>query len=128
MKAKIGKQEAAYLAVKNYREKHTDATLNRAVIAVAKSKKGTIASVRAAYYTYAHRNGDAIAARKGSKVVKAARVKKGVTPKAEVKPNSLDLNVLHTTLKQAADTIELLKIEREKSNQIINGLRQALLV
>ncbi|MEI7441365.1 MAG: hypothetical protein WCK43_07015 [bacterium] len=125
MKAKIGKQEAAYLAVKSYREKHNDVTLKQAIIAVAKAKKSTAASVQAAYYAYARRNNDAIAARKSSKVDRPNKV---VTPKTEIQPSSLDLNVLHATLVQAADTIQILKADREKTDRIMDGLRKALLV
>lgn len=129
MKAKIGKQQAAYNAVKNYRQGNPDATLNQAMVVVSKKTKSTTASVRAAYYTHAHRNGDVVAGRTlRNAVTKVAPPKKKTltTKKTKQASANVDLNVVRISLAKAMDAIQILEDENNKNLEIINGLRHVL--
>jgi hypothetical protein len=129
MKAKIGKQEAAYNAVKKHRQENPDATLKQAMIVVAKKTKSTNASVQAAYYTHARRNGDAIAARAPrNTATKVAPPKKTTTKKTKQTSANVDLNVVRVSLAKAMDVIQVLEDENNKNREIINDLRHALSV
>lgn len=118
MKTKIGKQEAAYKAVKAYREKHPDATLKQCITAVAKETKSTFYAVNGAYYTHAKRNGE----------VFSGNVVRNLATAATPKQGEIDLNSLHVTLSQALKAVENLKNERKKNEQIISRLRKALVI
>ena len=128
MKAKIGKQEAAYNAVKNYRQENPDATLKQAVTIVSNKTKSTTGSVQAAYYTHAHRNGDVVAERAlRNATTKVAPPKKAATTKNMKQTSAkVDLNVIRVSLVNAFDAIQIMEDENNKNLEIINGLRRAL--
>lgn len=129
MKAKIGKQEAAYNAVKKHRQENPDVTLKQAMVVVAKKTKSTNASVQAAYYTHARRNGDALAVRAPRNVAtKTAPPKKTTTKKTKQTSANVDLNVVRVSLAKAMDAIQILEDENKKNREIINDLRHALSV
>lgn len=129
MKAKIGKQQAAYNAVKRYRDEHPEANLKDAIAAVAKKTRSTTGSVHAAYYTHARRNGDALKARTPrATATKTAPPKKPVTTKIKKTKQQnashrLDLNVLRVSLSDAIKTIDALEAENKKNREIIDTFR-----
>lgn len=131
MKAQIGKQEAAYRAVKEYRQENPEASLKEAIGFVAKKTKSTNGSVHAAYYTHARRNGDALAHRTPRASTTAAPPKKKTTKVKKTKQASsasLDLNILRVSLNNALNAIDALESENNKNKKIIRDLRQTLSV
>lgn len=128
MKVKIGKQEAAYQAVKKHRESNPEVSLKDAIAAVASQSKSTTHSVQAAYYTHARRNGDALAPRRKATATKTAPKKVKTTTKKKIKQSngSMDLNLVRTSLMNALDTIKRLEDQNAKNERIITEFRRAL--
>lgn len=128
MKAQIGKQQAAYEAVKQYRSENAEATLKDAIIFVAKATKSTPDSVQAAYYTHARRNGDVLAPRRKATATKTAPKKVKTTTKKKIKQSSgsMDLNLVRSSLMNALDTIKRLEDQNKKNERIITEFRRAL--
>lgn len=136
----FGKQKAAYVAVKLYRINNPNVFLRDAITAVSKEMNSSYDSVRSAYYTHAHRNGDPIARRKNAKS-QANRNRKpsnlviNKIPEESKATDNVDVNVVRTSLRaarisldNALKTIDTMERQNRKNEEIISSLRSLLSV
>lgn len=115
---KTSQQERDFLAVKKFLEDNPGTTTRKAIDNIAKAHGKSTSTVQVGYYkTLRAKNG-------------AAAPKKRVARKANTaKPkNSLDLNVIRASLKDALSTIDMLEKQNKKNEEIVTGLRKALSV
>lgn len=114
---KTSRQQADFEAVTKHLEKHPGTTKKDAIKAVAKVSGKSEYTVLSNYYRIAKRAG-----------VTAAPPKKPTTTKKTTnKPKGLDLNIIRASLQSAMNTIDLLEQQNKKNEEIINGLRKALI-
>ena len=112
---KTSRQQADFDAVSKHLERHPGITKKDAIKAVAKKSGKSEYTVLSNYY-------------RAAKGTTAAPPKKPVTTKKTTnKPKNLDLNVIRASLQDAMNTIDLLDKQNKKNEEIINGLRKALI-